>query len=660
MAMRRLFPVLKLHLEWEKRNFDPDGDHLYDAYCCIWASDALYYSGGAVTHSSAYNYFANMMTARVARIIGEDPTPYVNEADGIYKAINSVLWMPGNGCWAEYRELGSHGRLHPYPALWTVYHAIDSRVGDRFQQYAATRYADKNIPRIPLVCDSSLYTLSTTSWKPYSWSINNVAIAEVMHTALAYWMTDRPDDAYAIMKGVVMDNMYSGATPLNFGQISQYDAARGECYRDFADPIGVWSRALTEGLFGIRPDMLRESREVILRPGFPADWDTASISLPDISYSYERTGTGDIYTIDGHYPADVTIDLQVPALGLDNVLLNGNEVHWSVDSLSISAPRISIRVPASERSVVKIDRGASKRATATGREEKCGSVTFVEMASGHLRWWNPEDEGEGKVGDMLFAKAAGTQQFAEIDAGKCDPVHITRYYNASVSDIFKNKYLSPRPEVTTLQIPEQGIGEWCHPALTAGINDAGLRKMAADGNGKVDIYGIPFSVPSSGANILFTTLWDNYPSLADIPLRGKASHIYLLMAGSTNHMQWGMENARLTVAYTDGTVDSVPVVNPVNWAPIEQDFYNDEGAFVQPAGGVLPMRVDLLTGVASRDLGNMYGLKGPGERRLPGGAAVLIDIVADPDRELRSIGLETLSQDVVAGIMGITLQRPHK
>ncbi|MDE6556010.1 MAG: DUF4450 domain-containing protein, partial [Duncaniella sp.] len=65
-AMRHLWPTLKRHLEWEKLNFDPDGDHLYDAYCCIWASDALYYDGGQVTHSSAYNKFANQLAAQVA------------------------------------------------------------------------------------------------------------------------------------------------------------------------------------------------------------------------------------------------------------------------------------------------------------------------------------------------------------------------------------------------------------------------------------------------------------------------------------------------------------------------------------------------------------------------------------------------------------------
>ena len=44
---RRMWPVLTRHLAWEKRNYDPDNDGLYDAYACIWASDALYYNSGA-------------------------------------------------------------------------------------------------------------------------------------------------------------------------------------------------------------------------------------------------------------------------------------------------------------------------------------------------------------------------------------------------------------------------------------------------------------------------------------------------------------------------------------------------------------------------------------------------------------------------------------
>ena len=88
VMMRRMWPVLTSHLAWEKRNFDPDNDHLYDAYCCIWASDALWYNGGAVTHSSAYNYRGNLLAARMAEILGEDPKPYRTEAE---KKMNAMI-----------------------------------------------------------------------------------------------------------------------------------------------------------------------------------------------------------------------------------------------------------------------------------------------------------------------------------------------------------------------------------------------------------------------------------------------------------------------------------------------------------------------------------------------------------------------------------------
>ena len=123
--LREFWPVLKSHLEWEKRNFDPDGDHLYDAYCCIWASDALYYNGGAVTHSSAYNYRGNLLAARIAEIIGEDGKPYREEAEAILRAMNERLWMKDRGHWAEFQDLMGLKRLHKSAALWTIYTPID-------------------------------------------------------------------------------------------------------------------------------------------------------------------------------------------------------------------------------------------------------------------------------------------------------------------------------------------------------------------------------------------------------------------------------------------------------------------------------------------------------------------------------------------------------
>ena len=115
--VREMFPLIKRHLAWEKRNFDADGDGLYDAYAAIWASDALQYSGGGVTHSSAYNYRANKMAAELAKLIGEDGSVYKNEADKIYDAVQKNLWLPQQGSYAEYKDLLGNKLVHPSPGL---------------------------------------------------------------------------------------------------------------------------------------------------------------------------------------------------------------------------------------------------------------------------------------------------------------------------------------------------------------------------------------------------------------------------------------------------------------------------------------------------------------------------------------------------------------
>ena len=258
--VRQMWPVITRHLAWEKLNYDPDNDGLYDAYACIWASDALYYNSGGVTHSSAYNYRANKTAAQLAEKIGEDPTPYRNEAEKILKAMNERLWLPGKGHWAEYQDFMGHKRVHESAAVWTIYHAIDSETANPFQAYQATRYIDTAIPHIPVTAhglkENGYATIATTNWLPYSWSVNNIAFAEVMHTALSYFQAGRAEAGYKLLKSSVLDGMYLGDSPGNFGQISFYDAARGECYRDFGDPIGVASRVLIQGLFGILPDAL--------------------------------------------------------------------------------------------------------------------------------------------------------------------------------------------------------------------------------------------------------------------------------------------------------------------------------------------------------------------------------------------------------------------
>ena len=606
--IKKMWPVIKLHLAWEKRNFDPDDDGLYDAYCCIWASDALYYNGGAVSHSTAYNYRTLRLAARICEILGEDPTYYKKEADKTLKAMNERLWLKDRGHWAEYQDLMGLKRTHNHAALWSIYTPIDCGMATPEQAIRATQYVDSCIPHIPVVIegvktskkDKPLYQISTTDWLPYDWSINNVAAEETMHMALAYFQAGRNEEGFRLIKANIMDQAYLGGSPGNFGQISYYDRARGELYRDFSDNAGISARAFIEGLYGIRPDAL--NGRCYIRPGFPAEWKHASIQTPYMKYTFRRVGNKEIYEIEQNFAQPLQI------------VLRQNTGVGYVETI--------------------------------GTTEKKQTITVTRAKQQPLP--RPLITAE-----RIDGKAWGNN-FDDVKTDRLETVNMDAKWNSNVGDIFKNFYLSPRPKVTTLTIPAHGIGEWCHPEFTANINDVALRRQVKDQVFTTEL-GIPFRTPAKGRNIAYTSLWDNYPDAVTIPLQGKASHAYLLMAGSTNHMQSRIDNGQIVVTYTDGTTDTLPLYNPHNWCPIEQDYYEDGLQFhaAQPR----PYRLDFASLKVSREhmpMGERYGYQ---QRDFKAGAAVMLDMPLNAQKQLRDITVRTLSNDVVIGIMGVTLQR---
>lgn len=631
--MRKMWPVIKSHLAWEKQAWDPDNDGLYDAYCCIWASDALQYNSGAVTHSSAYNYRANLLAARIAGIIGENPQPYQEEADRILKAMNERLWLKDAGHWAEYQDFMGLKRVHRDAALWSIYTPIDCGAGTPEQNYRATRYIDRHIPHIPYIYNKVEYqTLSTSDWAPYEWSINNVAMAEVMHTVLAYYQAGRTEEAYQLLKANILDFMYLGSSPANFGQLSKMDVATGEGYRDFADVTGISSRALIQGLYGITPNALEG--ECILRPGFPAAWDSASVHTPYLDYAFKRVNGKDVF--------DVTQNFKRPLKLVIRQNLGGGkykDTAFSTDKVQhIEMPTI---LPKEERDM-------------KDEKDMVGKYPLSESIA------------EQAVDAWASIKGVGND-FAEVNPKECRKVNMDKVFNANVSDIFKNQYLSPRSPYTTLCVPTQGIGDWCSTKKTANIDDTKFRSLIKDGVFWAHVDGdLPFRSPKEGKNIVYTSLWDNYPDSISIMLKGKASHAYLLMAGSTNPMQYAIENAVIRVEYADGTRNELMLTPPVNWCPIEQDFLENATAFPQPE--LRPYRVGLASGKVSRHLfrdlhlevnRNMADVPGfkKAVAEVDGGAAILLDMPLDAKKKLKRLILRTLSNEVVIGLMGITLQK---
>lgn len=641
--VRQMWPVLKRHLDWEKRNFDSDGDGLYDAYCCIWASDALEYGGGGVTHSSAYNYRANFIAADLARLIGEDPSPYEIEAAHILQAMTSKLWVTEKGSYAEYIDWPDGSvvkpNVHPAAGLWTIYQAIDSRTTDPFQAWQSLHYIDTDIPHISIRAagleDTTLYILSTTNWQPYTWSLNNVVLAESLQTALAYWQGGRPGEAFRLWKGSLVESMYLGASPGNFEQISAYDVARGELYRDFADPIGVAARSLVEGLFGIEPDALHDT--LTITPGWPTQWPYASLKIPDITIDYDH----DHYRITPNFSHPMALRFKLKVRSEPNITVNGKPAHYNYLAKAIGAPMIEIIAPPSPTYDIQITYNNTPiTGTITDSYNPGSDVTFEHYKYDTITWWMP----------VIHPTSSHPSPLVATKTGRPEMISLTAWFNASVTEIFKNQYLSPRPKTPTLQLPTQGIGNWCYPLATANIDDAGIR--AADGTLTLPNH-IPLATPQTGHNIIFTSRWDNYPDSISIPLKGKAAHAWFMLAGSTNPMQSRITNGLIVIHYTDNTSDTLKLTNPSTWWPIEEDYYEAPPAFSTSAPH--PLRVYLKTGIISDKPQKWTSIKGLTNTAIDGGAATILDMPLNPEKKLDHLVLKTVARDVVVGLMSITL-----
>ena len=556
-----------------------------------------------------------------------------------------------------------------------------------------------------------------------------------------------------------------GSSPVNFGQLSFYDAFRGELYRDFADPIAMASRAMIEGLFGVKPDIL--NRTLTIQPGFPNEWKNASLETPDLTFNFKKKGNKCKYYIDTRFPVELKVKLLLNT-NLDKIKLvkvNGKKARWSLNESAIGFPQIEIETNTGVEFEIEIDFGGEpiekpvlnqvyalgdvfsvqlennqilevydpqrifnslqveKSKMEAELEGDLGRRTaFIKLKQGEMTWWQPLSFDLRKPFEIIYSekqpvdqlhfymqnntsdtvevliKAGGFNEnvgigshsrsflisipanelepgsnYIEFQSSKhlfsekivkwdnnCDnevefeTLNLSGLFNDKVTNIFSEQYFSPRSPYPTLSIPVQGIGDWCSYRETVDIDDSGLRKLAGDDNRIYSPHGIPFSTPGTKvANIVFTSQWDNYPNLVTVDLKGKAKHLYLLMAGSAHHMQINMENAIVKVTYSDGTEDTLPLISPDNWWPIEQDYYIDGYAF-QVKGQQAP-RLYLKTGEWHFDSYDVLAKNKT--NKIEGGAASLLDLPLNAAKELKSLSLETQTNDVVIGIMAATLVR---
>jgi hypothetical protein len=685
---REIWPAFQRHLAWEHRLFrrtytTPDGKTLplYEAYAAIWASDNLQYNGGGAAHSSAYNIFAFRFAAALARILGEDPTPYETEAELIHQAMQQLLWLPSQGTFAESKDLLGPQTVYSNPALWTVYHTIDSEVPTPRQawQMAAERLAA--LRHVPIHGEGvppneNLYMLSCSDWLPYMWSLNLLLLAENSHMALALWQAGMADDAFRIFKGTLLDSMFMGLCPGDFHMTSALDAHRQESQRDFGDPIGITSRALVEGLFGIQPNLI--ANNIRIRPGFPAGWDRASLHHKDFDLAWKREALRDSYEFTSRLAKSVPVTLILPArtTTLPNVLCNGTRAECAFDPTAVGSPQLTITLPVARACKVSVEwhglapaKAPAQRtyrvgealvlpqgivlthiddpqhALTNGRITSPGFHTvFANMHQSDCVWTLPISF-EAKPAAPAFAPIA-----ALAAAARTEPLDLTPLLKNQINEIFTRTYDEPRSPYCSLAFPNNDLGGWANADNRATISDAGLR--AAGGLLHTPI-GVPFRTPAGNApNCLFLSYWKQDAPSAKLPLTGRASGIYLLLAGTTLPQCSHMLHGTVSVTYSDGSSAKLPLRNPETWWPIEQDYLLDDLMFVNEAP--LPPRVDLATG-QTRVL-DPVAFHGKG-RTVPGGAATILHLPLDPAKTLASLHVQSDLYGIVVALLAATLVR---
>jgi hypothetical protein len=697
---KEVWPALQRHLAWEHRLFrrtytSTTGKELplYEAYAAIWASDNLQYNGGGAAHSSAYNVFAFRTASKIAKLLGEDGSAYEAEAELIHKGMQELLWIKDQGAYGESKDLLGPQTVYTNPALWTVYHTIDSEVPtprEAWQMAAERLAALKHVPVHGDGVPEGGYMLSCSDWLPYMWSLNLLLLGENMHMALALWQTGMRDEAYRIFKGNLLDSMYMGLCPGDFHMTSALDVHRQEAQRDFGDPLGISSRALVEGLFGVQPDLM--AGEVRIRPGFPGEWDRASLKHKDFDFTWKRDGMRETYEFISRLPKAVPIalTLQARTTMLPAVMSNGKTVQCVFDLLAVGAPLLTAKLPAARSYRITVEwHGRAPMQSPAQLSYRVGEGLFGginndiriggDLNLGQALFNTVPDDPQQALKDFIVASPGFHTVFFNVSEGDCkwsmpisfeakadtptfaavpqmpadvsgEQVDLSSLLKHHVTEIFTRVYGQPRSQYCSLAFPDNLLGGWANPDGRASIDDAGLR--AAGGLLKTAV-GVDFATPGGSApNCLFLSYWTQDERAATIALSGRARGIYLLMTGSTLPQCSRMQHGTVTVAYRDSGSAKLILRNPETWWPIEQDYLLDDYLFVNNAP--LPTRVDLRTGQTRVIEPVSFHGKG---RAVPGGAATILHLALDPAKDLATLQIEADLYGIVVGLMAATLVR---
>ncbi len=617
--------MLRLHLKREDECFDPDGTGLYESVVNTWPTDSVYTPGGAV-EETCYVYRQYKALAELTE--GEEREACERKAEKIRQAFFEKLWIPERGYPGEFVEAAGHRRLHPDAWIYAAFLPVECGLTEGLDAWQNVDY-----PRWALKRDEGgLYWIS--NWTPGIWSVRECSAGENMQLAIAGFKAGKTDESAAVLSGLAKRALDS--------------VVPGELTYPTNEAAVQLARAVVEGLFGYRPDY--PNGRAAFEPSIPAAWEKARIRTQDFELCCTRTGMKVRLT----RPARLTLRMRlyadrltgvegaeswrlIPAVGgmileADMGTTDAAELKLTVEGFrDFDRPEELTALPEDRTGIVDPQNAAAS---------PWGHHTMFRKTPGG--WYRPillnlgEDPAEAELVRRQREPVPEDAVFETVDLGPA--------CNADVTQIFRQDYRSPRPERGChAEIGYDGYSLWTFPFWGIRPFEMKIEKTGTVMSGA----GVPVRIAEGERNVVFTSLWDNYPDRVRIPVNRAGRMAFVAVAGSTNPNLCGIENARLIFRYADGTEETLPLVNPRNY--IQLSPYTERA----PTKGY----------EVRRDVFNPYDeelLENFTPEVLPLGEnlrALLLRWPLKEDCVLRSVTVETVSPDVVAGVMGITVAR---
>jgi hypothetical protein len=680
----RLRKGVELHLERFQECYDPDDDGTYESVINTWPTDCVWFNGGGCADATAYAYRAHEFARDLARRAGDEASAVRHQArlGKIKAAFFKDLWVAEVGHPGLFREQGGHRRLVNNP--WLYSHCIPIEAGLLTPEQAATTLhnTEYNLENIPM--ESGGRRVVTSNFTPAIWSVRVLWPGDNFMLAHAYFRSGFARDGWDVLRGSILHTGFNDLVPGD-----SVDLVGGT---DFGDTVHTFTRTLVEGLFGYQPD--HPFGKVLVAPQFPADWDKASIKTPDVAISYERGGTTCTLAVRLQRDASLTVDIPVRATAVTGVSVDGKPANHEVRP-GFGQTVVRVTTPAGAGSTVRIAVTTADILAETKPVDVKGitgsKVTLELPDDPHSRLVSLSDPlgvlGHATINGnsitAVLSKNTGHRRvFAKVKTGSLEqirifnlnnqpdpatpaatlagvpadatwkPVDISAALSADITQIYEQKYLSPRPQTVSSRIGHDGYSPWCFPHWGVSRPKVSLDRVsglldAADPTRLVTPQGVPFKWGGPGGNVAFASLWDNWPDRISVPVHQAGEAAWFLVCGSTTVMQGRIANAVLRLKYADGieeTLELIPPYNYWNLSPIKgiqaraqfgASYYTEESeTFTVPKPW--PMSVEL--GSNCR--------------------AMILNRKLRPGVKVESITLEALSQESVIGLMGVSIMNP--